>query len=364
MENQLLTHTSAPASNAAVKELLQTKAAPENGAKRPFLPHIHHFRAVAILLIVALHCYSILQSGVEPYVLRRVTLPFMFISGFLFQYLSAKFNIATYLRKKFKYVIVPYLVVSTPVIIFRVAASSHSDDILRLFPSFPKLPAVLQILGYYLTGLHLVPFWFIPMICFYYLLAPVFAGLDRNGKVYYFLPLFLGLSLLVTRAPEVYKIHLAFVHYLSVYLLGMFVSRHSPRILRTTDKIWPLLAVLVIAALAGSGYFDGRYHRYLEQFLFIQKLVLCWGFMYAFWKFERYVPKQLKTVSDKSFGIFFLHYYLLLALYVANYKGYLHLTASFPAFCVIFVADVAFCLVVLHLFKRVFGAQSRSLVGY
>ena len=331
---------------------------------RPFLSHINHFRAVAILLIVALHCYSILQLGAEPYFLRRATLQFMFISGFLFQYLSARFNRTVYWQKKLRYILFPYVVVSTPIILFRIAAASYSSDILSLFPGFATQPAALQALEYYASGLHLVPFWFIPMICCYYLLAPVFIKLDRQGLVYYFLPVFLLLSLLVTRAPEVYKIHLAFVHYLSVYLLGMFVSRHNRRVLEITDKLWPLLAVLVVVALTSSDLVVGVHKRYVEQFLFIQKLVFCWGLMYGFWKFDGYIPKQLSAISERSFGIFFLHYYPLFALDVADYKGYFHLPPTFASFCLIFLVDLAFCLVMLQLIKGLFGARSRLLVGY
>ena len=365
METHLLAYSNAQVGTSSVLEVLPLKTILKGEVKRPFLPHIHHFRAIAILIIVGLHCYSILEPGTEPYLLRRGTLPFMFISGFLFQYLSAGFSNMSYLKKKFKYVIVPYLVVSTPIIIVRIMAASHSDDIMSLIPNFATLPAVVQVVAYYLTGLHLVPFWFIPMICFYYLLAPVFIALDRDQRIYYVLPLFLILSLFVTRAPQVYKIHLAFVHYLSVYMLGMFVSRHNSRVLELTDKIWPILAGVLLVVLSVGKLFDSHaYKPYVEQFLFFQKLVFCWALMYGFWKFDAYVPRQLKALSDKSFGIFFLHYYLLFFLVIANYKGYIALPPTFPVFAAIFVADVAFCLVALRLIKGAFGHRSRLLVGY
>lgn len=366
MRNELQNQT--PVSYSAVETLSAMQSQEEiqqvRSAKRPFLNYIHNFRAIAILLIVAIHCYSILTPGAEPILIRRGTLLFMFISGFLFHYLSDRFEKKAYWKKKLKYVIRPYLVISTPIILARVAASSHSSDMLSLFPGFEQLPVFLQVPLYYITGLHLVPLWFIPMLCFYYILAPVFVALDKDGKIYYLLPLLLCLSLLVTRATEVYKMHLAFIHYLSVYLLGMFVSKNRDKALQATDNLWAVLAAAVAAVACVSLLFKQKEIPFFEQFLFLQKLILCWGLIYGLWKFDKYVPKQLSKFSDMSFGIFFVHYYLLFLLTTASYKGYIHLTTSFLSFFLIFVADLAFSISVLFLIKKAFGDRSRSLIGY
>ena len=332
--------------------------------KRPFLTYIHNFRAIAILFIVALHCYSILQSGAEPAIIKRGTLLFMFISGFLLQYLSGKFNKTTYWSNKLSYVITPYLIISTPVILARVLAQSHSNDILGLFPGFAHQSIIVQVIVYYLTGLHLVPLWFIPMICFYYLLAPAFVYLDRDGRIYYLLPAFIALSLYITRSQEVYRIHLAFVHYLSVYLLGMFVSRHCQRVLQVTNSIWPILLLVTLAVVILGFVFDKEKIMYFEQFLYIQKLLLCWTFIYVFWKTEKYIPQRLGEISDMSFGVFFLHYYLLFIVTISEYKGYIHFKNNFPTFLCLFIVDITFCIVILKIMKKVFGKKSRYIVGY
>ncbi len=349
---------------ASTETLAPNKSTGDSLAKRPFLTYIHNFRAIAILFIVALHCYSILKSGAEPAIIKRGTLLFMFISGFLLQYLSGKFNKTTYWRNKLSYVITPYLIVSTPVIFARVLAQSHSDDILSLFPGFPHQPLVVQIISYYLTGLHLVPLWFIPMICFYYLLAPVFVYLDRDGRIYYLLPAFIALSLYITRSQEVYRIHLAFIHYLSVYMLGMFVSRHCTKVLQVTNSIWPLLLLLTFTSIIAGIIFNKEQIIYFEQFLYIQKLLLCWTFIYVFWKTEKYIPQRLGEISDMSFGVFFLHYYLLFIITIGEYKGYVHFQNNFVTFLFLFVVDITFCVVILKIMKKVFGKKSRYLIGY
>lgn len=349
---------------ALTTTLLPNVPAHASPTKRPFLSYIHNFRAIAILFIVALHCYTVLGPGIEPTILKRGTLLFMFISGFLFQYLSGNYSTHNYWLKKLYYVILPYLVVSTPIIAVRVITHHHSSEVQGLFPTFSQWPFWAKIMGYYFTGLHLVPLWFIPMICFYYLLAPAFIFLDRQAKAYYVLPLFLALSLYITRSPETYRIDLAFVHYLSIYLLGMFVSRYCAEFLRVTQKIWPILYLVTLGLVATGFILPASYLSYSEQFLYVQKLLLCWMLIHFFWRASVYFPKKLGVLSDMSFGIYFLHYYLLFIIEVFEYKGYLSVKNNFTTFCLIFGSDLLFCFFILSVGKRIFGRKSRYLVGY
>jgi peptidoglycan/LPS O-acetylase OafA/YrhL len=76
-----------------------------------FLPYIHNFRGIAILYIVAFHCWSSLGWGnhtLEKAVWNSLvvygTVLFVFIAGFLFQHLNGRanrsFSYKTYLKKK------------------------------------------------------------------------------------------------------------------------------------------------------------------------------------------------------------------------------------------------------------------------
>lgn len=311
-----------------------------------------------------------MNPDMEPIILQRGTLLFMFISGFLFQYLSRNFDKTTYWRKKFTNILIPYFFISFPIILIRVFTHNHTRQMDIIFPGFADKPIITQIAEYYLTGMHLVPFWFIPMICFYYLLGPLFIALDRDKRIYYLLPLFMALSLVVTRSFDLYKIHLAFFHYLSVYILGMFASRHHKRLLQITDRFWPLLIGAAVVLIGIGMVFNQKEIHYIEQFLYVQKLVLCWTILFVLWKLDSKISKQtylvsnMSKLSDMSFGIFFLHYYFLFFLSLKMTQGEIYFAPNFMDFFLIICADIIFCMIILSIIKQLFGKKSRFLVGY
>jgi len=347
-----------------------TVATPREAAKPGFLPYIHNFRAIAILFIVAIHCYGILKPDMEPIILQRGTLLFMFISGFLFQYLSRNFDKGIYWRKKFSNVLIPYFFISFPIILIRISTHNHVSQMEAIFPGFADKPALIQMAEYYLTGMHLVPFWFIPMICFYYLLGPAFIKLDRDKRFYYLLPLLMGLSLVVTRSFDLYKIHLAFVHYLSIYILGMFTSRHHNRLLQLTDRVWPLLIGIAVVMVGIGIIFNQEQIHYIEQFLYVQKLILCWTILYSLWKLDariatkKFLVSNMSKLSDMSFGIFFLHYYFLYFIGLKMSNGEIYFTPNFTNFFLVICADIIFCVIILSILKQLLGKKSRYVIGY
>src|SRR6478609_5971512 len=91
-------------------------------SSKRFLHYIHFFRGLAILFIVGLHaCISLtwegapLQKKFALVLFNNGTVLFVFISGYLFYHLSKdRFDYKEYLKKKFLYVILPYLFVSIP----------------------------------------------------------------------------------------------------------------------------------------------------------------------------------------------------------------------------------------------------------
>src|SRR5262245_40377254 len=99
---------------------------------RQFLSYVHSFRGLAILAVVATHTSDLLAWGPgSPLAYRLLysavqngTVPFVLIAGFLFQHLSAGFRYTSYLRRKVTNVILPYLIVSLPVLGWQFARRS------------------------------------------------------------------------------------------------------------------------------------------------------------------------------------------------------------------------------------------------
>ena len=89
-----------------------------------FLRYVHNFRGLAILMIVAGHIAGLLTFVAHPGLnaaIQSLTINgsvyFVFIAGFLFQFLSRKYQYNRYLEKKVKNVILPYVLVSIPAIL-------------------------------------------------------------------------------------------------------------------------------------------------------------------------------------------------------------------------------------------------------
>src|SRR5688500_5818695 len=100
---------------------------------RQFLPYIHFLRGVAILYVFAVHArgfasywesspdtFKFLDTFSDPSEGNGTTL-FLFIRGFLFEHLSRyQFDFKKYLTQKFKNLILPYLIISLPLIWLRI----------------------------------------------------------------------------------------------------------------------------------------------------------------------------------------------------------------------------------------------------
>jgi surface polysaccharide O-acyltransferase-like enzyme len=89
-----------------------------------YLQNIHRFRSVAIIGIVAahsLHNFTWAQGDLTFRVINSLanesSIWFFAIAGFLFLHLSKRFEYKSYLARKAKNVILPYLCVSIPALI-------------------------------------------------------------------------------------------------------------------------------------------------------------------------------------------------------------------------------------------------------
>jgi surface polysaccharide O-acyltransferase-like enzyme len=273
-------------------------------SRNDFLGYIQTYRAIAAIFVIAVHCPWLLSDAHETsftaIIFNRSTQLFIFLSGFVFQHLSNKFNWRAYYVSKFKNVIIPYFIISLPILLYRLFISKTIPDI-EVF--------LVQLI----SGGALVPMWFIPTILLFYTIGPLLIKLDRNGFIYYLLPLFIALSLVVTRDKVVNNNQLVlFTHFFSVYLLGMLCSKHKEQLYDLTDK-YNLLLVFVTVLLVIIQYVHPL--LFTEQLQFIQKTLLSFLFLYWFRKYDDYVPKTVKSLADISFGIYLIHYLALSIIY-------------------------------------------------
>ncbi|UZR94774.1 acyltransferase family protein [Chondrinema litorale] len=337
---------------------------------KKFLTYIHYFRGLAISFIIAIHVFASLEWENElttgelffKVLFDDATLIFVFISGFLFQHLSKKFTFKKYLNKKFRYVLKPYLLISIPVIIIRIYFEKPPTFIVEQIPSFENWSVFAQIPYYIATGSHLRPFWFIPMLVLFYAIAPLLVALDRNKKIYYILPFLVINSFIFTRG-NLNEIVTNFIHFLPIYLLGMFCSRYKEEVFYYLKKyIWLLLTVGIISFIVTLIEDNSRT-------LFIQKLSLT--FIVLFFlkeyseKFHPFIIKILDTLALYSFGLYFVHDYFDLAykFILEHFTGDYSIDGSIIIFLGMFTAIIILSLSTLSIFKNILGEKSREYIG-
>lgn len=342
------------------------------------LSHIHSFRAIAILLIVAGHSLDEFLWDTHPDeealladLVDNGTVLFVFIAGYLFEYLLPRYRYADYLAKKFTNVILPYIIISIPAMLHRFL----TEDPARLYPQIQGMPVWYQVLWYYVKGgAHMnFPLWFIPMIAVYYLLAPIFQQISRHPRWFYSLILLVPLSVAIHRqeSPNLNLLH-ACVYFLSAYIAGMWTCRYSKRIEPVLERHWlPLSAGF--AAMIAIHFLVAPHHGNYESitpfsgengpidWMFLIKLCLCYALLGVLRRFDAVCAPKLAYLADISFAIFFVHAYFLVALStvfrVHTVEG------TFPIWTVYYVAVVAITVASIWVAKKVLGDKSRYVIG-
>ncbi len=337
-------------------------ASPETVKNRHFLGYINNFRGMAILFIVFGHCISAFDWHTSENVSRILkiffsngTVLFVFIAGYLFQYLSGKFLFSRYFYNKILNVGLPYIVCSIPAILYFIFIDKRWD----LPPEFYLNSKVIQIIEFYLTGAHITPFWFIPMIFLYYLISPVLVFLDQKNLLYYLLPFSFIVSCYVGRGtiPE------NFVHFFSVYIFGMFCSKFKQRVnYIITLKTFLLVDFLLILVFSYIQFFN------LIGSSYLQKLCLTIFILAIFYSIENKFSSKSKNIFEPlavtSFGVFFIHSYIIsgIKLIVLKFSGeYFHgtvLNYFFFSFFILFISTV-----IILFGKKILGSKSRYIIG-
>ena len=296
--------------------------------KKSFLNYINVFRGLAILLIIAGHT---MQFGESSSLIHKIncelicggTTLFIFISGFLFQHLSSKFEYKTYLKKKWTNVVLPYFITSLIGIAFCFIYPQAYGN------SFDGLNPMLQIPMFLSTGrIHNTPTWFIPMIVLFFFCSCLLLKLERNGHLYKYLPLMFIITLIFPRVDVDYNsiINLSytqkylaclgyvfngFIHFFALYVFGMFCSKYKEVI----DIFYAkrlLLWFLMIGLSAVNVYlsYRGIYSSFTISKTILTMLILGYLKHYD----ERILRKEtlnkaLDVTAKYSFGLFFVHWY-------------------------------------------------------
>lgn len=237
----------------------------------------------------------------------------MFISGYLFQHLLVKFDTKRYYFSKLKYVILPYFVISLPIVLYYVFITPKYI----VNADFLAQPVWLQFLNYYWWGIHLYPMWFMPVIAMFYLAGPLLKWGDKNNLIYWLLPFFILMSLLIGRGLFPY---FNFLHFLSIYVFGMLCCKYKSLINPLITK-YSVLVILIFLFLCMCAI---EFYAVFPKFTavnYVQKLFLILALLGLMIKLEPYTKHRLiSVIANTSFGVYFIHTFILVAVkFVSSY---------------------------------------------
>jgi surface polysaccharide O-acyltransferase-like enzyme len=342
------------------------------------LTHIHSFRAIAILLIVAGHSLDELSWQTHPGqealladLVQNGTVLFVFIAGYLFEYLLPRYRYGDYLTKKLTNVILPYVIISIPAMLHRFLM----EDPARLYPQIQGMPVWYQVLWYYVKGgAHVnYPLWFIPMITVYYLLAPVFQRISRHPRWFYSLILLVPLSVAIHRqaSPNLNLLH-ATVYFLSAYVMGMWTCRYSKKIEPALERHYLALAVGFVAMITVQYLFGPQHGNYESatpfsqengpiDWMFLIKLYMCFALLGVLRRFDAFCAPKFAYLADVSFAIFFIQAYVMFVL-SALFRAH-SIEGNYPVWTLYYVATVVACVALIWVAKRILGDKSRYVIG-
>ena len=295
---------------------------------RQYLYYINYFRAIAIIQIVAGHSLVWGDGKVKQissYLFDGGTYPFIFISGFLFYYLSSNFSYKTYLKKKFFNVFLPFIFTLIPgVIAFVFTPNSTTlvpaDDYMR--------KAIISFVWSF--GIN-PPTWYIGMIVIFFIMAPLLLNLWKKRVLWWvvfvcsfciaifyprYWPNVSGLTFSETiNEYLIFYVKIA-IHFLFVYLLEMQMcalmiaqnekKQQSKHIDHITFASWVLVGICVIFIKNPSCPWN--------TMLFFTKICLIFAILYYLKNNEqkiqekRWLHNTLNLIADYSFGIFFFHF--------------------------------------------------------
>ncbi|WP_157824439.1 acyltransferase [Moritella sp. Urea-trap-13] len=336
-----------------------------------FITSFHYFRGIAILIIVAAHVHvgSVeIDNPVFTNLVSGSTALFVFISGYLFQHLQKnEFNYPLYLTRKFKYVILPYIICSIPAII-NIAAKGN------FHPLFGDVTVMEGSLLNILTGRHITAYWYVPCAVLLFVSAPFivrFSSLTNRTQQSILCALSI-LAMLAHRPIAGLNPFHSFIYYIAFYLLGVYcvVNKDLINKIKSYNILFLLLAILLAYIQGNIIGTVGSSHKDLFVFsgidiMYIQKVLLLLFFITSINALENFNIKPLSFLAKISFSIYFIHGYVLILLTRVSIDetllnvGFGDTTATLVKFILVIVISSLLSMCVI----KVLGKRSRYFIG-
>ena len=346
--------------------------------KSKFINSINYFRGIAIILIVLGHSYDLahweISNNLEQFIYSlslNGTVYFVFISGFLYHHIFyPNFNYQKFLTKKIRYVLVPYILFSLiPILntVFLDGGGYALPDELRDEP--------LRAIAWYLfTGNIIFAYWYVPMAILLFILSPLVNKIIESKNILIVTLALLPISLIIHRPIENLNAIHSLVYFFPIYLLGSWSSINHKAIyayLRDSKKQIFLVSLAIFLGLLQVFVFQqpGNFHKEFWSITvpdvnLLQKIVLCFLFISILDKYENTEFSILNKVAETSFAIYFLHPFLLNAVFSLFTTLNLNYQGNFLTWILVAFTTVITSMAIAVGIKAVLKKQSRYLIGW
>jgi peptidoglycan/LPS O-acetylase OafA/YrhL len=352
-----------------------------------YINSINYFRGIAILFIVAGHAIPPtgwqIESFFEKLFINLVfggAVLFVFISGFLFHHIFYKnFDYRTFMSKKVKNVLMPYLFLSTAPIIYFVFYKGKGVgryyEYIFLQKNGIYYEYIRPLIMYYWSGYQMTAYWYVPFIMLLFLLSPLYIFYIRMrplSRICLFI-LMLAIAVIVHRpVGNLYPLQ-SVLYFAPVYACGILCSIHRDVIYKNLmgKEIYLLMIILLLASLQII-LFDhyGNFHKPMfvigfPDIMIIQKLIMCIFFMVYLQRFENMNFPILKILASMSFSIYFLHSFVIAVVFhiFENFTK-IKLMPAAILWLMIFLSVLMVCILSAKVIKAVFRSYSRQLIGW
>ncbi|MDO5536240.1 MAG: acyltransferase [Desulfovibrionaceae bacterium] len=343
---------------------------------RTFDRTFHYFRAFAIFSVLGAHVwFSPEVEGLENErqvleCLRSVlfhssTLYFIFISGYLFDYIyqTREFRLRDFYLSKVKNVLCPYLVLSTILIAASLLLCTLSVPV-PAFINFGSAPAgSKEVALSYLLGTACVTYWYIPFIMLVYLVSPVLFRI--RGQIFALLTLAAAFVPLFVPRDDLADFYRNFCFFYPTFLLGVFFSRHREACVGFLKDHWKALALIALGtSLALCSEFYHQRLASVETAYYVQRLAIG-GLVITALESLSFESLFMDLMARYSFPLYFLHDMVSAATRDSLHALFLRASPNGLVFTtmVTFAVEIALCMGLVWFIKRVTGGYSRRIIG-
>jgi len=339
-----------------------------------------YFRGIAVVFIVAYHCHKpwTFDTFTEEVVFNLLTggtILFVFISGFFFHHVFYHhFHYKTFLIKKTKNVLLPYLILSTLGIIY-YTISSDPFPYLKKFSlndmsSWDYYPTLVST--YLLTGRINSAYWFIPFIAIIFVLSPVFIRYIKfalKTRIIIF-SILLAAAMLIHRPAYNISPLQSVLYFTPVYLLGINCSINRDQVLEYLQGKTFILGIIVIAlAITQAAFIDVSNKAEILSYngldlIIIQKIFMCFFLLSILHNYETKSIPALKFLASTSFAVYFIHPWVLIVIYKSPLISLIDFLPGMFIWLILVPTVFLISLFIAYLIKLLLKEKSRYLIGW